>query len=383
MRKTTLTLFFSFALTFFTFSSCEDDDKKDNNPIIDIPDNPTTSSDKILGGDISMLPQYQDFGTIYKDFSGKTISLLPYLKDNGMNCMRVRLFVDPTKEKEVVQDINYVLSLAKQIKAHGFRFMLDFHYSDSWADPAQQTIPAAWKSLDADGLVDILYKYTKETLSEFVSQGLSPDYIQIGNEISYGMLWKYGRVNYQSSDNWDTLARMLNSAGKACREITPDAKIIIHIERSVNAANCIYFLGTMKKLNVDFDIFGLSYYPVWHGPVNELDKTITSIENTTDKDIMFVEFAYNYKWYPQDAKFTETQIGYSATADGQKKITADLISVLNKHKKVTGLLWWFPEENECPFTNLLTSWKNRGLFDNETGNALPALYELKNFIDKE
>lgn len=340
----------------------------------------TDNKSRLLGADISMLPQYQEFGTKYKDIDGKEVDLLPFLDEQGMNAMRVRLFVKPTKEKEVVQDVEYVISLAKQIKSNGFKFMLDFHYSDTWADPSKQTKPSEWNSLSDDELTTKIYDYTKETLQKFVSNEVCPDYIQIGNEISYGMLWENGKVSYMSSKNWDKFCTLLNNASKACRETTPEAKVIIHIERSNESEKCLQFLSYMDKNKVDYDIFGLSYYPIWHGKTSDFENTLYNIENTTEKEIMIVEFAYNYNWYPKDAIYPASEIGYEGTPVGQKQITSALIEMLNTHTRVTGLFWWFPEENECPFTDLLNGWKNRGLFDNETGKALPALYELKKFV---
>jgi len=341
-------------------------------------------SKRILGADISMLSAYQDFGAVYKDADGKAVDVLPYFKEQGMTSMRVRLFVDPynesTHEKAVIQDLKYVKNLARKIKACGMSFMLDFHYSDYWADPVKQYIPAEWKNLDTQGLIDKLYSYTKEVLDDLSSDGLSPDYIQIGNEVSYGMLWPNGKVSYSSSSNWDVFSEMLSSASKACRESAPEAKVIVHIERSESYSNCETFVKNMDKYGVDYDIFGLSYYPFWHGRIADFDKTLSSISAITSKDVMIVEYAYYNNWYPDDAKYTSREIGYGASSEGQRGATEELVEMLNSHPEVVGLYYWFPEENECPYTGLLESWTNRGLFDNNTGNALPALYELKTFI---
>lgn len=368
-------------------TACNDDDNKSNSNT-EVPD-PTPIPDdniRLLGGDISMLSAYQEYGIVYKDIDGKTVDVLPFFKQQGMNTMRVRLFVDPynevTHEQAVIQDLDYVTKLATEIRSAGLQFMLDFHYSDYWADPAQQYIPSSWRSLDNKGLADKLYSYTKDVLTSLKNANIAPEFIQIGNEISYGMLWKNGKVDYSSDKNWDVFTNMLKNASKACREILPDAKIILHIERTENASQCVSFTNYMKKYNVEYDILGLSYYPIWHGNLTSLDKTLTTIENATTKKIMIVEFGFNYKWYPTDAKYDEKTIGYNGNAEGQKNITKDLVNLLNTHKNVNGLFWWFPEENECctaGYTGLLKDWTNRGLFDNATGKALPAIYELKAF----
>ena len=193
------------------------------------------------------------------------------------------------------------------------------------------------------------------------------------------MLWNAGRVNYNSTSNWTNLALLLREASTACREICPNAKIIIHIERSGNKALVQKFYQNITDFGVDYDIIGLSYYPHWHGTISSLENTLNMLTiNHPEKDVMIVEFGYNNNWYPTDATYDFTST-YPATPEGQANITADLITMLNKHKQVTGLYWWFPEENEATYTGILSGWTNRGLFDNKTGQALPALYKLKNF----
>lgn len=347
---------------------------------------PTTDTTRYVGGDISMLPLYQNFGIVYKDSAGNTVDFLPFVKSQGMNVMRVRLFVDPTRDndKTTVQDESYVISLAKQIKAAGFKLMLDFHYSDTWADPLSQSKPATWSSLTGDALKEQLYNYTRQTLQNFVAAGATPDFIQTGNEISYGMLWPAGKVSYENATGWSYLCSLLNAAGKACREVCPKAKIILHTERTANQVQSKSFYNYMKSNSVDYDIIGLSYYPIWHQRLSVLDGTLTALESSfTDKKIMIVEFGYNYAYYPTDV-YDYTTV-YPATPAGQRALTSDLITMLRRHNSVTGLVWWFPEENECcpaGWTQLLNSWTNRGLWNNATGCALPALYELKGFTAK-
>ena len=150
------------------------------------------NAQKYVGGDISMLPKYEEAGVVYKDKSGNTVSdVIAFFKQEGLNAMRVRLFVDPSKDndKAVCQDIEYVKKLGKRIKDAGMKFMLDFHYSDTWADPGKQWTPDAWKSLSDTELAQKVYDYTKDCLQQLKSAGAEPDMIQTGNEISYGMLW--------------------------------------------------------------------------------------------------------------------------------------------------------------------------------------------------
>ena len=151
---------------------------------------------KFRGGDVSLLSRYEENGANYMDVNGtKITNMLAYLKQQGWNALRVRLFVDPSqastadKGQGVCQNLDYVIALGKRIKRAGFQFLLDFHYSDSWADPAKQFTPAAWSSLSANELYTKIYDYTKDALQQLVAADATPDFIQTGNEISYGMLW--------------------------------------------------------------------------------------------------------------------------------------------------------------------------------------------------
>ena len=144
---------------------------------------------KYLGGDISLLPSYEKQGTVYKDFNGKTIELLPYLKQLGWNAIRVRLFVDPQNAPEshkgegVCQDLDYVIEFSKQIKQAGLKLMLDFHYSDTWADPAKQFTPKRWENADIQQLADSVFAYTRTSLQTMRRAGVIPDMIQVGPKI--------------------------------------------------------------------------------------------------------------------------------------------------------------------------------------------------------
>ena len=344
----------------------------------------TKAITKFVGGDISMLTQYEENGNKYYDIDGDEIDVLKFFKQLGLNSMRVRLFVDPSQASEadrgsgVIQDLDYVMSLGKRIKEAGLLFMLDFHYSDTWADPSQQAIPASWQNADAIALCDTLYNYTKRCLQALSDGGATPDFIQIGNEISYGMLWNIGKVYATSDNNWSVFSNFLKSASKACREICPNAQIIIHTERSGNASVSYQYYKKIEDYGVDYDIIGLSYYPFWHNDISTLSNTLSTLENSfADKKIQIVETAYYYQWQPDvDYDFSDQ---WEISADGQEEYLASLISELKKHESVNGLYWWFPEENG---NGVIDNWVNRGLFDDNTGKALPALYILKDFTEE-
>lgn len=361
----------------------------------------SASAQKYVGGDISMLPKYEEAGAKYYTHDGEGISdVLTFFKDEGMNAMRVRLFVDPKKQttdngkwttdENVCQDLDWVKALGKRIKDKGLKFMLDFHYSDTWADPSKQWTPAAWASLDDNALAQKLYSYTKDALEQLKAAGAEPDMIQTGNEISYGMMWgRPGGTLKQcwpsSPDNWTRFTNLLKQATKACREECPNAKVIIHVERtSVSQQNdnknysaLSNFYKKMQEANIDYDIIGLSYYPYFHGAISELEGAIDLLEKDyADKSVMVVEFGYPYAWAVGGTTYDYTMT-YPYSDAGQKAITADVVTMLKKHENVNGLFWWWPEYN-AKGTNL-SGWYNAPLFDSRTGKATSALTELCKF----
>lgn len=353
--------------------------------------------ERYAGGDISLLTKYETNGAKYLDHSGKPVTdVLTFFKDAGMNAMRVRLFVDPSKASDedkgqgVCQDLSYVKALGKRIKAAGMKLMVDFHYSDSWADPAKQYTPDAWKDLTDDQLYTKIYEYTKDCLQQLKAAGATPDMIQTGNEISYGMLWgvkgsaSLKKCYVNSTANWQRFTSLLIQAGKACREVCPEADIVIHTERAAQSDVMKSFYNKMKAAGVDYDVIGISYYPTWHGNMATLSNTLSMLEsNFSDKSIMIVEVGYNHSYQPSNVDY-DYSATYPVSDEGQRKFTADLISMLKGHDKVTGLFWWWMEANEYGLdwaTKRVTdSWYNASMFDNATGKATSALDEMKHFI---
>ncbi|MBR5735509.1 MAG: glycosyl hydrolase 53 family protein [Bacteroidales bacterium] len=368
----------------------------------DAPDPGSTTPTRFTGGDISELMRYEDAGVEYLDPNGTKINnVLEYLHSEavGWNAMRVRLFVNPSRKNpdggtdaQVCQNLDYVVRLCKRIKAEGFALLLDFHYSDTWADPSNQWIPAEWASLSDAQLQTKIYDYTKECLQRLVAEGAAPDFIQTGNEISYGMLWsatvdRSSNVNrcYSNSPeaSWTRFINLLKQATKACREACPEAKIVLHSERVDQPDVLRDFYNRLSS--VDYDIIGLSYYPFWHNSLSNLSRVLNDCEASfPDKKVQIVETAYYYQWQPAVGSGINYDFSsqWPVSPEGQAAYAADLVEELLKHPNVNGLYWWFPEENgNGPNNEVSSYWVNRGLWNNTTHRAMPALYVLKNFLE--
>ena len=348
------------------------------------------NAQKYAGGDISALTKNETFNPTYLDKNGKTVSdPLEIFKSEELNIMRVRLFVKPSdyanNDPWACQDLEYVKKLGKRIKDKGFKLMLDFHYSDTWADPGKQWTPKQWESLTDDQLYTKIYEYTKDALEQMKAAGAEPEFIQTGNEISYGMLWgkesstSLKKCYLGSSANWSRFTSLLKNAGKACREVCPSAKIILHTERATQTNVLTNFYDRMKSDNVDYDIIGLSYYPIWHNNLSTLENAIKTLEGRyADKSIMIVETGAAYSWLPSDKDFTPV---YAPNETGQKQFTDELVTMLNKHEKVNGLLWWWMDYNPYPWaTTHMDDWWYAPLFDGNTGKPLAAMSSMKNFL---
>ena len=358
----------------------------------------SVQAQKYVGGDISLLPSYEANGSKYRTTTGAAITdVITFSRDNGLNAMRVRLFVDPTKapdaeKKEGVrQDLAYVTALGKRIKDAGLKFLLDFHYSDSWADPVKQYTPDAWVTLTDLQLYDKIYNYTKECLQTLKAAGAEPDFIQTGNEISYGMCWgKRGSSSLKKCQtgndaNWLRFTTLLKNAIKACREECPQAKIIIHTERVANVTMQKAFYERLQNAELDYDIIGTSFYSYYHGSLQTLETSLNMLAtNFPTKDIWLVEVGYFYNWQPTiKSPGVDLSGQYPITEAGQAAYTEALINVLNKHEKVKGLFWWMMEANEYKHTGssqVTKDWYNAALWDDNDGMVNPAFFKLQNFL---
>lgn len=247
-----------------------------------------------VGADVSWLQWQEDSGMKFSD-GGVEGDALDILRDNGFNYIRLRLFVNPKSELGYSQrdgycDLEHTLAMAKRIKEAGMMFLLDFHYSDNWADPAKQIMPQAWQTFSYDEVCEAVYNHTKETLIALEAQGTLPDMVQVGNEVSNGMLWPYGSVRHSFSG----LCGLLKEGVRAVREYAPNAEIMIHVALGGQAEESERFFDAMEEYGVEYDLIGQSYYPEWHGTLAELEANTKSLVLKYNKPLIVVEYRDYY-----------------------------------------------------------------------------------------
>ena len=245
-----------------------------------------------LGADISWVQQQEDEGTHFSDH-GVRQDIFTILKANKFNSIRLRIFNNPNAEKGYSRkgycDLGHTLQMAKRIKAAGIGFLLDFHYSDTWADPQHQIKPSAWKDLHGKELENAVHDYTKELLAKMKKQGTPPAMVQIGNEISSGFLWPDGQV--WKTKNWGTFCGLIKAGIAGAKEADPSVKIMLHLACGGQNAQSRLFLDNVLAQGVDFDIIGESYYPRWHGTLDELKANLADLAGRYKEDIIVAEYA--------------------------------------------------------------------------------------------
>ncbi len=306
------------------------------------------------GADISFTHQLDSAGAEYR-VEGEPVDLFEACADHGHEIIRLRLWHTPA---EPWHGLPATILMAQQAKAAGLEFMLDFHYSDSWADPGQQHKPAAWEGIPFAALVDSVYAYTNAAVRALRDAGALPEYVQVGNEISTGMLWEDGRVGWEGSEwdtpeQWDDFAALLSAGVAGVRDsLSPDEQpvVIIHWADGANNAGCRWFYDNLVSRGVSFDCIGLSFYPWWHGTIWELRDNLADLATRYAKEIMVVETAYPWTldWFDETNNFVwqESQLhaNYPATPDGQFEFLRDLVAVVEAIPGGlgTGVLYWEP-----------------------------------------
>lgn len=323
---------------------------------------PAVASDTpyAIGADLSYVRQQEGAGRVFRD-SGTAKPALRIFRDHGYAWVRLRLFHTPTV---LPNTLAYTLAMARQAKALGFRFLLDFHYSDTWADPGAQTVPLAWNGLDHARLQDSVYAYTRAVIARFVAEGLAPDMVQIGNEINAGMLWPDGR-----SEDFGKLSDLLKAGIRGVDSgsgANPAPRIMLHIACGGDTATTRWFVDNALARDIPFDAIGQSYYPMWHGTPADLKRNLSMMARRYGKDIYVVETAFAA--YPDGTSpFPLTDAGQTAYVRSIDSLVRAVPDGLGK-----GWMWWEPTGEAYLGTP-------RGLFD-KNANARPALRAFDGFV---
>lgn len=337
--------------------SCQ---KEENNPSIDLP-----SSFFIQAVDISDYPKIIESGATFYTAQGKEENLLTQLQAQSVNTIRLRLWVDPV---EGYSNLESVTDFAHQLHAMGFKIWLTVHYSDTWADPSQQITPQRWANLTFDQLSDSVYAYTAR-----VMQRIEPEYIQIGNEINTGLLHPFGHINTHPAQ----CVSLLQSGARAVRDHNDNTLIVLHFAGIENSS---WFYDQMQW--VDYDVIGLSYYPIWHGKsLSDLEHQMNTLAETFQKQIVIAETAYPFTLEYDDN--THNVVGleshlilpdFYATPKGQKDFVTAIKTISTRVNKGIGYCYWGADliAFDGPTSTQGSPWENQALFDFEH-KALPAL----------
>ncbi len=345
-------LFVLFSISLF---SCSSDSNSESEPIVE--------DEFIRGADMSYLPLIEGEGTVYKH-NGANQDPIITLKNAGCNAIRMRLWQNPSNAHSGMAEVK---AFALRVKAAGLKVWLTVHYSDTWADPASQTKPAAWQSMSFTALKTAVSDYTNLVMTE-----INPDIFQIGNETNDGMLWPEGRL----STNESQYLELVSSASVAIRSQSTTTKIMLH-HAGTSGSDWYY----SKVANIDYDYIGLSYYPIWHGSsLVTLQNTMNTLGQLYDKKVIIAETAYPFTFGYND--YTNNIIGLSnqilpafpATETGQKAFLSTIKNTINQSTHGIGFCYWGSEwvAFRGPTSTNGSPWENQSLWD-FNNNSLPVL----------
>ncbi|WP_233494892.1 glycosyl hydrolase 53 family protein [Microbacterium sp. TS-1] len=373
-----------------------------------------TTPPQIRGADVSMTAEVEALGGWFSDAAGAR-DLFRILADHGVNLARLRVWVDPTDAEGRpyqggTNDLATTVRLAERARDAGLGLMIDLHYSDFWADPKKQSLPRSWQGLDFDGLCEAVAAHTTEVISAVSANAGSPEWVQVGNETTNGMLWPLGRtprydlVNRafeavptdEAREQYDRLACLLHAGSSAVRAADDRSRIVLHLDAGGAADLYRRWFDEITARAVDFDAIGLSYYPLWHGSLADLSGNLHQLVQRYEKDVIVVETAYAYR--PDNPAGTSMfdasspAAVYPASVEGQSRYLHDLARVVRDVPggRGRGVVYWEPAWLPVPGTSWASTagmaygddvaepgngWANQTLFD-EGGCALASLSAL-------
>jgi arabinogalactan endo-1,4-beta-galactosidase len=333
----------------------------------------------VAGADFSDLSFFEARNVTYKE-GGTNQDGIQILKDHGINCVRLRLWTSSAAQAsadpyDYTNNLSYTVPLAVRVKNAGLQFMLDFHYSDTWADPGHQATPNAWTNLNFTQLVQQMRTYNSNTITAFEAAGAMPDYVQIGNEITEGILWTNGQLTgtwSSSNPSWIQLGKLLNAAIQGIQDATNATgakmpKIIVHIDRGGDWATTESFFDNLNEQSVPFDIIGESYYPVYHGPLNNAVNCLTNAAKRYAKPVFIAET--DFPW--NNSYWTTNIWGFTPSTNGQVQFLVALAQVVKSlpGNLGAGIFWWGAEYQWVSGVNE-AGFYTASFFDSG-GNVLP------------
>jgi arabinogalactan endo-1,4-beta-galactosidase len=319
---------------------------------------------------MSTLTKTEAHGGAFYAADGTEADPLGLLAHAGMTMARLKVWVDPADGSNSAET---VLAMAPRVKALGLDLLVDFHYSDFWADPGRQDKPAAWADLPFPELVDAVHDHTHGLLAALRDQGTPADMVQVGNEINGGMLWPDG-----STDDWGRLAALLAAGTSAVRDAAPGAEVMMHVAEGGDNALFRWWFDSALAHGVDFDLIGVSYYPYWHGTLDDLRHNLDDISQRYRRDVLIAETAYGFTLEDADGHGNifgadlRDVAGYPATPEGQAAFLGDLADVVAAVPagRGRGIVYWEPawiavEGNGWDPTDPSSgnAWENQALFD--------------------
>jgi arabinogalactan endo-1,4-beta-galactosidase len=298
------------------------------------------------GADVSWLPQMEATGYRFYDADGKEKDCLQLLKERGMNTIRLRVFVNPSQDKASGHcSAAETVVMALRAQKTKMRIMIDFHYSDTWADPAKQAKPAAWANLSFDALQNKVYEHTFDVLTALKKAGITPEWVQVGNEIPGGMLWPDGSTN-----NWAQLAQLLNKGYEATKAVNAKIKVIVHVDEGNNNEKFRWFFDKATEHQAKYDVIGLSYYPFWikkdySETIADLQKNLNDMASRYQKEVMVVEVG-----------------GVDEQVQNTKELLAATIKAVRSvpDNKGLGVLYWEPQGAKSWSGYGLSAWQPDG-----------------------
>jgi len=303
-----------------------------------------------LGGDLSFTPQELAAGARFS-YRGQQASPVTIMRENGADYVRMRLWVNPPPG---YSNLTSDLALARAVRAAGMKIYLDVMYSDFWADPQHQNIPAAWQGQDLSQLTDTVRTYTQQVVAAFANQGTPADLVSIGNEIRNGILWPVGQVDWTAGTGWDNLATLLKAGVAGAQAGNPPGhklQIMMHFDQGGNNQQSQEFYSNLVSRGVPFDVIGLSYYPFFHGTISQLRANVDALAGQFHKPIIIAETQYPWTLANGDStgnfvwQTSQVSAGYPASPGGQLSFVSDELSILAQVPGGLGdgLFYWAPE----------------------------------------